>query len=80
MANTFRDLNEGPSVISAEKCHKFAKECIDLAGETPNADVREMMLSMAGAWLELATTGTRQYPGGGFVPVSLIEQPTAPER
>ena len=55
-------------MISAEKCYRFAKECIELAGETPNAHVRETMLSMAEAWLEIATFGTAisdpsQIPG-----------------
>ena len=39
---------------TAEKYHRFAKECVELAGQTPNADVRETMLRMAEEWMELA--------------------------
>jgi hypothetical protein len=45
---------------TAEKYHRFAKECVELAGQTPNADVRETMLRMAEEWMELAIAAANE--------------------
>jgi hypothetical protein len=44
-------------MLSVEMCHHFAKECLELAAETPNAAMRDTMLKMAEAWLELVRVG-----------------------
>jgi len=44
----------------AEKYQRFARECIELAGQTPNADARETMLEMAEAWVELAIAAAKE--------------------
>jgi hypothetical protein len=56
----------GMALSEAKKYHAYARECLRLAEETDQADIRERLIELSRAWMELALTEeSRHLKGNG---------------